>query len=362
MSENRKIEFGTAVRAHLKALKIEHRELAEALRVKPSQVSAWLADEENEGYRAVSVDTVGRIADFLKDRYDSSELGGSDEFGKQRPFELANRLLKAARLKLPFETSEDSVWWRIRSARAEQVKSPVLRVGWFPWGNFANGEFTGLSRIITDELLRLMDLTMQPVELRSYADMVGFLENQKIDMIAPLMMAPFRMFQFWCSSSIGTKCGLNLLGVRKYVEPLLPQGKGSITDVRELDGSKFRICYVTGGVAQFLRPRLRDERRAEPHDNAEDAIESVLDTPVDTTGTVRLFCGDQFTCRAKELEKKDKDPMLLLRKPYNKVPIVFGVAPREKGLLWVIDQTIKLMLPETRKLFRSEKFSSDLFG
>jgi transcriptional regulator with XRE-family HTH domain len=355
MGEKPKLQFATTVREHLRHLGIEQRQLAEALGVKPSQVSAWLAEEENEGYRAVSVDTVGRIADFLKDQYQKRDVAGSDEFGKRKPFELAKRLLEAARLKLPFPTNEDSIWWRIKSDRAAG-RTPTLRVGWYKWGNFADKEFTGLSRIITDELLRLMDLKMEPVPLHSYSAMNGFLENEKVDMIAPLMLAPFRMFQFWCSSPIGKKCGLNLLGVRKHVEPLLSSGKGPVGSIRELDGSKFRICFVAGGVAQVLGPQLRGGPRPETYNNVLDTIDTVLNEPIDPTGVVRLYCGDQFNCLAQEEANKEKGVMLLLRRPYNEMPLVFGVAPGEEGLLFVINQTIKLMLPWTREMFKKHKF------
>lgn len=363
MSENPTIEFGTVVRAHLKALRIEQQELADALGVKPSQVSAWFAEEGTSSYRAVPVDAVGRIADFLKFRYDKVDVPGSEKLGSRTPFELANQLLTAARLTHTLGTKEDSIWWRIRSIRAKQGKPPELNVGWFPWGNFAKEEFSGLSRIITEDLFRLMGLSFKTVKLHHYADMAGYLDNHKVDMIAPLLLAPYRMFQFSCSASIGRMCGLNLLGVREHIRPLLPPGKDFILDAQELDATKFRICYVSGGVAQYLRPKLMgSEPASEIHDTLAEAIESVLDTPVDKSGAVRLFCGDQFTCRAVEMANTKRDPLLLFHTPCNKLPIVFGVAPNEQGLLQIINQAIELLLPRTTKLFDEDPFFSDLYG
>lgn len=349
--------FSETMRRYLEALNIEQTQLAEEAGISRQEISMWLGGKK----RPPGWLDAGRMAGviflrMLRMEKDGGKIPAGLRFDNAL---LTQEFLNAAGFKMN-DGYEDQPLWR----RLEDVdkKGRILRVGWFPWGEFARvkndkypasapDNFGGLSEKLCRRLCALLGVAMEPVPIEVH-EMMAKLWDGEVDLLAPLIQLPARKFAFACSQRIpGLNVGLTMLVHESLMERSLPS-------LQQMPMENFQVWLVRGGVADVLLPRgsVGEIIEAGSFDEALDGVKQHCIDPA--TGRFRAFMADSVSCHHALKHSKPKLSVIThdrfslpdAFRDQHTLPVAFGVHPNETRFLAVVDSCLEIMADDGPEL------------
>jgi len=349
--------FSETLRRYLDALKIEQTQLAEETGISRQEISMWTGGKK----RPPGWLDAGRMAAVIFVRMLRMEKDGGNIPAGLR-FDnalLTQEFINAAGFKMNDEYDDQPLWRRLEDV---DKKGRILRVGWFPWGDFARvnnekhpasapGNFGGLSEKLCRRLCGLLGVAMEPVPIEVH-EMKTRLWDGDVDLLAPLIQLPARKFAFACSQRIpGLWVGLSMLVQKKLWDQ-------SFLSLQRVPLEKFQVWLVKEGVADVLLPRNSVGEVIEVP-SFDEALEGVKQKHVDpSTERFRAFMADSVSCH--HAEKSSKPELVPIPQDHftgpdafldqHTLPVAFGVHPNETRFLSVVNSCLEIMADDGPEL------------
>ena len=337
--------FSRTLRRYLAALKIEQTQLADESDISRQEISMWLGGQKRPpGWLDAGTMAAVIFGRMLRLKEDGGTIPASLRFDAAA---LVQEFVNAAGFKMNDAYDEQPLWKRL-----EDEKLRVLRVGWFPWGDFARvnndklpasapGNFGGLSEKLCRRLCALLGLALEPVPIEVH-EMKEKLLDGAVDLLAPLIQLPARKFAFACSQRIrGLDVGLGMLVKKSVTEQKHKLLEQNYANLEQIPLGKLQVWLVEQGIADVLLPRER-VGETKPVKSFEEALDAVKQDAVDSaTGRIRVFMADSVSChRAAE---RNKSELVQILRDCHTLPVAFGVHPNEGQFLSVVNSCLDII-------------------
>lgn len=236
--------------------------------------------------------------------------------------ELLAKLLRAAGYRVGSDAPAGGTWRRLRQT---ERGARTLRVGWFQWrplliGTSGSSGPRGPIREMTDALIML--LGCRPAWTELTIDGVGdALRSGDVDVVVPALRVPARTLDVRFTKPLGPKFGINAITSAKALQASLRQwGRHLSGDGNEglspndLLADEIRLVVMNSdsgrSLAEIFALQSGIVSQFDPRDvetivgsvGISNAWRSVVESPRDEAGRLRVFVTDDATCHESKCD------------------------------------------------------------